>query len=115
MKTIIVDDEPGCREFLKSLIEKNFPSIVIKGLAENINEAYELINSVQPDLVFLDIEMPGGNAFQLLEKFKQIDFKIIFTTAYDQFALRAIKFSAVDYLLKPIVESSSRKASFNVR
>ena len=64
--------------------------------------AYEAINELHPDLVFLDIEMPNGNAFDLLEKFNEIDFEIIFTTAYDHYAIKAIKFSAIDYILKPI-------------
>ena len=64
--------------------------------------AYDAIIKYQPDLLFLDIEMPNGNAFDLLEKFREIDFDIIFTTAYDHYAIKAIKFSALDYILKPV-------------
>ena len=67
-----------------------------------MNTAFDVISTLKPDLVFLDIEMPNGNAFDLLEKFKEIDFNIIFITAYDHYAIKAIKFSAVDYILKPI-------------
>jgi len=102
IKAIIVDDELGARESLSKMVEKNCKQIEIIGKADSMKTAYDLISTLNPDLVFLDIEMPKGNAFDLLEKFKQIDFHIIFTTAYDHYAIKAIKFSAVDYLLKPI-------------
>ncbi|MBA3705917.1 MAG: response regulator, partial [Bacteroidetes bacterium] len=102
IKAIIVDDELGARESLSKMIEKNCKEIEIVAKADSMLKAYEAINNYQPDLVFLDIEMPNGNAFDLLEKFKEIKFDIIFTTAYDHYAIKAIKFSAVDYLLKPI-------------
>ncbi len=102
IKAIIVDDELGARESLSKMVEKNCKQIEIVGKADSMKTAYELITTLNPDLVFLDIEMPKGNAFDLLEKFKQINFHIIFTTAYDHYAIKAIKFSAVDYLLKPI-------------
>jgi two-component system LytT family response regulator len=102
IKAIIVDDELGARESLSKMLEKNCPQVGIVAKAESMKKAYEAINLHQPDLVFLDIEMPNGNAFDLLEKFKEINFNIIFTTAYDHYAIKAIKFSAVDYILKPI-------------
>lgn len=100
-KTIIVDDEKGCRDTLQSLLS-NFPEINVIAQASSTNEAQELIQNLQPQLIFLDIEMPGGNGFELLENFSPINFDIIFTTAYDQYAIKAIKYSALDYLLKPI-------------
>jgi two-component system LytT family response regulator len=102
IKAIIVDDELGARESLSKMLEKNCKQIEIVGKADSMKTAYDLITTLNPDMVFLDIEMPKGNAFDLLEKFKQINFHIIFTTAYDHYAIKAIKFSAVDYLLKPI-------------
>lgn len=102
IKAIIVDDELGARESLSKLIEKNCKNIEIIAKADSMKTALEAINSLQPDLVFLDIEMPKGNAFDLLEQFKEINFDIIFTTAYDHYAIKAIKFSALDYILKPI-------------
>ena len=102
IKAIIVDDELGARESLSKMIEKNCKQIEIVAKADSMKAAYDTITALNPDLVFLDIEMPNGNAFDLLEKFKQINFNIIFTTAYDHYAIKAIKFSAVDYLLKPI-------------
>lgn len=102
IKAIIVDDELGARESLSKMIEKNCKQIEIVAKADSMLSAFEAITNKEPDLVFLDIEMPNGNAFDLLEKFKNINFNIIFTTAYDHYAIKAIKFSAVDYILKPI-------------
>ena len=102
IRTIIVDDEKGARESLAKMAEKYCPHIEVIAKADSMKTAYEAINELNPDLVFLDIEMPNGNAFDLLEKFKEIDFEIIFTTAYDHYAIKAIKFSAIDYILKPI-------------
>src|ERR1035437_9249961 len=102
IKAIIVDDELGARESLSKMLEKNCQQVQIVAKADSMMSAYEAIINLQPDLVFLDIEMPNGNAFDLLEKIKEIDFDIIFTTAYDHYAIKAIKFSAIDYILKPI-------------
>jgi two-component system, LytTR family, response regulator len=102
IKAIIVDDELGARESLSKMIEKNCKQLEVIAKADSMLAAFEAITTKQPDLVFLDIEMPNGNAFDLLEKFKEINFNIIFTTAYDHYAIKAIKFSAVDYILKPI-------------
>ncbi len=102
IKAIIVDDELGARESLSKMIEKNCKQIEVIAKVDSMLSAFEAITNKEPDLVFLDIEMPNGNAFDLLEKFKKINFNIIFTTAYDHYAIKAIKFSAVDYILKPI-------------
>jgi len=100
---IIVDDEKKSIETL-TLIINNYcdETISILGTAENIEVAFSLIQTKKPDIVFLDIEMPIGSGFDLLQKFKEINFQIIFTTGFNQYALTAIKFSALDYLLKPI-------------
>ena len=100
-KTIIVDDEKGCRDSLESLLQ-DFPEINIIAIVDSIALAEEAIKNLHPQLVFLDIEMPGGTGFELLEKISPINFDIIFTTAYDQYAIKAIKYSALDYLLKPV-------------
>src|SRR6202007_1672978 len=102
IKAIVVDDELGARESLSIMIKNNCKNIDVVAKADSMQSAFELINTHNPDLVFLDIEMPNGNAFDLLEKFKEINFHIIFTTAYDHHAIKAIKFSAIDYILKPI-------------
>jgi two-component system LytT family response regulator len=102
IRAIIVDDELGARESLSKMLEKNCKQVEIVAKVDSMASAYEAISAKEPDLVFLDIEMPNGNAFDLLEKFREINFNIIFTTAYDHYAIKAIKFSAVDYILKPI-------------
>jgi two-component system LytT family response regulator len=102
MKCVIVDDEKSSREMLSKIIEKYCPELELCAQAEGIESAYKAIVQHQPKMVFLDIEMPEGTAFDLLERFEKVNFFIIFTTAYEQYALHAIKVEAVDYLLKPI-------------
>ncbi|MBI2269639.1 MAG: response regulator transcription factor [Bacteroidetes bacterium] len=102
MKAILVDDENGSRESLALILEKYCPQVHILAKADSMTSALTAIQKYEPELVFLDIEMPNGSGFDLLEKIKDIDFDVVFITAYDHYAIRAIKFSAVDYLLKPI-------------
>lgn len=102
MKAIIVDDEPKGREVLKTLLERFCPMVSISGTAGNIEEAKELIAKVQPDIVFLDVEMPGGNGFKLLDETDRNNFEIIFVTSYGHYAIPALRYSAIDYLLKPV-------------
>lgn len=102
ISALIVDDERRSREALASLVEKYCPAIRIVGFADSAATGVEAIRAQSPDLVFLDIEMPFGSGFDLLEKIGNYSFEVVFTTAYDQYALRAFKFSALDYLLKPI-------------
>ncbi len=99
---IIVDDESSARTIMKSFIEKYCPSLRIVGIAENIIEAKQLITQKKPQLVFLDIEMPHGTAFDLLDKFVKVPFHIIFITAYAQYAVQAFNIASAKYLLKPI-------------
>ncbi|MGR3810476.1 LytR/AlgR family response regulator transcription factor [Jiulongibacter sp. NS-SX5] len=100
---IIIDDEKRNVETLKTIIE-NFLTQELKllGYAYDVPTGYDMIVEHKPEILFLDIEMPHQNGFDLLEKFDQIDFEVIFTTGFDQYALTAIKFNALDYLLKPI-------------
>lgn len=100
--SIVVDDERNGRENLISLLKKHCPEIVIVAEASSSTEAICKIEEQRPQLVFLDIEMPGKNGFEVLNHFDTPGFKVIFVTAYDQFAIQAIRFSALDYLLKPI-------------
>lgn len=102
MKAIVIDDEVKGREILHKLIEQYCKDVEIVAFASNVIEAYELIKFHKPHIVFLDIEMPGGNGFSLLEKFPENEFKVIITTAFDNYAMKAIKHQAFDYLLKPI-------------
>ena len=104
MKAIIVDDEERARVSLKLLIEEFCPQLSIVAECKNLSEGVKAIRKEKPELVFLDIEMPGHSGLELLDFFNdnEIDFSIIFTTAYNQYAIQAFKLSAVDYLLKPI-------------
>ncbi len=102
LKTIIVEDEQISREILKNYVGKYCPSIELMGEASNIEEAYELIQKHELDLVFLDVEMPFGNGFDLLEKVEDKTFETIFVTAYDHYAIEALNNQATYYLLKPI-------------
>jgi two-component system LytT family response regulator len=102
LKAIIVDDEEKSRQTLNSLINTHCPEVTVTALCDSVNAALKAIGSQLPDLVFLDIEMPFQNGFNLFEKIKKPEFEVIFTTAYDQYAIKAIKYSAMDYLLKPI-------------
>ena len=103
MKGIIVDDEARSRRMLKALCEEYCRDLEILGMAESVSEAKVLIKKEIPDVVFLDIRMPVESGFELLKHYgKDIPFEVIFTTAYDEYAMEAFQFAAVDYLLKPI-------------
>jgi two-component system, LytTR family, response regulator len=102
IKAIIVDDERKSRITLANLIETYCPAVRVMELCDSVNTAEKAIKKSGPDLVFLDVEMPFENGFALLEKIRDPRFHVIFTTAYDHYAIKAIKYSALDYLLKPI-------------
>jgi two-component system LytT family response regulator len=102
IRSIIIDDEPNNIENLRLLLNQYCPEISIAATAINADNGIEVINAFKPDLIFLDIQMPGKSGFDLLKAFNSINFEIIFITAYDQYGIQAIKFSALDYLLKPI-------------
>jgi two-component system LytT family response regulator len=102
IKALIIDDEGKAVNLLKMTIEKNFPGKFLVDTSLDPEEGLAKILSFKPDLLFLDIEMPLMSGFDLLAATPEIDFKVIFTTAYDQYAIRAIRYNALDYLLKPI-------------
>ena len=102
MKAIIIDDELSGREVLKKLVQLNCPEVTVVNTLNAIETGLQSINEDKPDLVFLDIQMPNASGFDLLNQIDKIDFEIIFVTAHDSFAIRAFKYAAVDYLLKPI-------------
>jgi two-component system, LytTR family, response regulator len=101
LKTIIVDDEPDSIQLLQLQLAQYCPEIEISGAYTSSVKAMDAIEKIQPDLLFLDIEMPVMNGFELLEKILHIPFSVIFITAYNQYALKAFRFNAVDYLVKP--------------
>ena len=102
IKSIIVDDEKHGRENLAGILKQYCPEIELLGEANSVESAISLVQEFNPDLIFLDIEMPRANGFQLLEHFKDFRFEVIFVTAYGNYAIKAIRFSAADYILKPI-------------
>lgn len=102
LKAVVIDDEAKARRILASFIEEYCPQLTLVGHAMDVVEGVKLIQKEKPDIVFLDIEMPGYNGFQLLEFFDDIQFEVIFVTAYSEFALKAFQVSAIDYLLKPL-------------
>lgn len=102
LKTVIIDDEADAVNFICSLIREYCPKLVVTGTAHNVSDGVQMITLHQPELVFLDVEMPYGSGFDLLARFPEKKFDVVFITAFNQYALQAIKFSAVDYILKPI-------------
>lgn len=110
IKAIIIDDEPNNITNLQRLLEKYCPEVITIASATNANEGIEFIKNKQPDVVFLDIHMPEKDGFQLLQDLDSCDFEVIFVTAFSQYGIQAIKFSAIDYLLKPIDIEELKKA-----
>ncbi len=115
IKAIIIDDEKGSRDTLRGFVENYCREIQIIDEAESAEQGIEQIKKWQPDLIFLDIELPLGSGFDLLEACKHAQFEVIFTTAHDQYALQAIKVCALDYLLKPINASDLISAVAKIR
>jgi len=102
LKAIIVDDEEAGVESLQILLKKNCPTVQVIATANSVSEAEEKLATASPDVIFLDIAMPFANGFELLKKVKNKNFSVVFTTAYNEYAVKAIKHNALDYLLKPI-------------
>ena len=102
MKTIIIDDEPDCVKLLSLQLKMYCPHIEVVAACTNSRDGLQKINELHPDIVFLDIEMPNLNGFQLLEELGNLTFSLVFVTAYDKFAVKAFRYAAIDYLLKPI-------------
>jgi two-component system LytT family response regulator len=112
MRVLLVDDEANARMALRGVLETYFPQITIADEARDLPEAVRKINQLQPDLVFLDIEMPGYSGLELVNFFDadKINFKIVFVTAYSEYALQAFEMSAIDYLLKPVRKEQIERA-----
>jgi two-component system LytT family response regulator len=118
MNAILIDDEQKAIQILKSLLQEYCPQINIIDTANSLEAGFHSISTHQPDLVFLDIEMPGGSGFDLLKKLPHLNFEIIFVTSHEDYALEAIKFCAIGYILKPIREmellTAVNQASFRI-
>ncbi|MGY6557980.1 MAG: LytR/AlgR family response regulator transcription factor [Nitritalea sp.] len=112
IRALIVDDEPMARMALKGILSRHFSQVAVLDEAKSLPEAVKLIHKHKPDVVFLDIEMPGYSGLEILDFFpeQQVDFRIIFVTAYQDYALKAFELSAVDYLLKPVQQEALERA-----
>ena len=115
LKAVIIDDEEGARDTLVSLLREFCPDIAIEAECSNVPDGVLAINRKNPDVVFLDIEMPEYNGFELLDFFREVNFEIVFVTAYSQYAIRAFEVSAIDYLLKPVEIDQLRSAVAKVQ
>ncbi len=117
MKAVIIEDEERSRIVLQNLLETYCPEVEIAGMADAVTSGIKLLREEQPDIVFLDVQIGGGTGFDILDKMEDLHAAVIFTTAYDHYALKALKFSAIDYLLKPIdieeLKVAVRKAGLN--
>jgi two-component system LytT family response regulator len=101
IKTIIIEDEAHSRDILSNMLQQHFKNVEVLAVCKNTEEGKIAIESLHPDLVLTDIELEKNAAFDMLQELSKIDFEVIFTTAHERYALQAIKFSALDYLLKP--------------
>src|SRR5215510_363911 len=110
MKAIIVEDELNCSKTLSALLERYVQDVEVVKICKNGIEGIDAISTLSPDIVFLDVEMPKMNGFEMLEQLPSINFHLIFTTSYDQYAIKAFRFSAIDYLLKPIDKDDLKAA-----
>lgn len=115
MKAVIIDDEKDSREILAKYLKKYCPNITVCGFGKSVDTGLEEIKKHNPDIVFLDIEMPYGNGFDLLDKFEKINFETVFVTAFDNYAIPALNQSAAYYLLKPIDIDELIKAVEKIR
>lgn len=102
IRTIIIEDEPKARTSLMMLLDMHCPSVFVVGFAQSVKEGVDIIEKLNPDLIFLDIHLKDGSGLDILKEFNNLNFKIIFTTAFEEYAVKAFKLSALDYLLKPI-------------
>jgi two-component system LytT family response regulator len=110
IRAVIIDDEPNNIEVLQALLQAFYNQVTIVATATNAAYGAAIIQQYNPDLVFLDIQMPDRNGFDMLRSLSKYDFEIVFVTAYDQYGIQAIKFSAIDYLLKPVQAEELRVA-----
>ena len=104
IRVVVIDDEQTARDTVKNLLEMNFPQVEVVGEADSVDGGVEVLSDKTPDLAFLDIDINGGTGFNILQKLGEVDFKVIFITAFNNYAIKAIKFNALDYIVKPVNE-----------
>jgi len=114
IKTVLIDDEPAIRRDLKQLLD-NHPDFLVVADCGSIKDALPVLKATQPQLVLLDIHLEDGDGFEILQHFQPIPFSVIFITAYNDYAIKAIKYGAMDYLLKPVYEEDLDQALLKVR
>jgi len=110
IKVVVIDDEPAMQEVNSRLLNEYFPGVKLAGIGNSVGSGVELIKKEKPHLVLLDVELNEGTGFQILQQLKPYSFKVVFITGYDTYALKAIKFSALDYILKPVNEIEFQQA-----
>ena len=115
LKILIIDDEIAVRNNIKTIVSKYCDGFIVTGEAVNALEGLKQINSLQPDIVLLDIQMPGGTGFEMLDCVKTKDFEVVFITAFNQYAIKAFKYNAIDYLLKPVDIDELNQSFINAR
>lgn len=115
IKAIIIEDELNNRELLHQMLTEYCEEVDVVGMAVNVSSGIEMIKELNPEVIFLDIEIPGGTGFDILKAFDRPSFKIIFVTGYDHYAIKAIKYAALDYLLKPVELGELREAIEKVK
>ena len=114
-RTAIIDDDQLARRVLSQIISQNFTNIEIVGEADSVDSGTKLIIEENPDLVFLDIEMPDGTGFDLIDKLPEVNFRLIFTTSYNDYAITAFKYSAFDYIVKPVLPENVKSTISRIK
>ncbi|MDD4191578.1 MAG: LytTR family DNA-binding domain-containing protein [Mangrovibacterium sp.] len=114
-RTVIVDDDKLARRVLLQIFEQNFSEIEVMGEADSVDAGVSLIRSVKPDLVFLDIEMADGTGFDLIDRLEEVNFRLIFTTSYSDYAIKAFKYFAFDYILKPVLPENVKATIHRIK
>jgi len=114
-RTVIIDDDKLARRVLFHIFDHNFPEIEVMGEADSVDAGVRLIRSVKPDLVFLDIEMQDGTGFDLIDQLEEVNFRLIFTTSYKDYAIKAFKYFAFDYILKPVLPENVKVTILRIK
>ncbi len=119
IRALIIDDEPKSVKILSAMLQEYCPGVTLAGVAHKADDAVALIRQLQPNLVFLDIEMPSGNGFDILDRVRPVTFEVIFVTAFNEYTLKAFRYNALDYLLKPInieeLQAAVDRAAGNIK